>query len=91
MIARQGLHYTSIWSRSDAIIEPADSASLAPQGEDQIGDLSARLLVEITGRLVGADDGGIGRDGARHGDALLLAARELGGVMGETRAKADAA
>ena len=45
---------------------------LAQQAEDVLG--VAR--VEVAGGLVGDDEIGIGDDGARDGDALLLAARE---------------
>ena len=46
-------------------------------------------LVEIAGRLVGDDDGGIGRQRAGERDALLLAAGQLGRIMIEAAAKPD--
>jgi len=44
-------------------------------------DLDTRARVEVTGRLVGQDDGRIVDQRAGDGHALLLAARELIGVM----------
>ena len=49
----------------------------------------AGLGVEIAGRLVGEDQRRARRRGAGDGDALLLAARKLRGVMGEPVAEAD--
>ncbi len=40
-----------------------------------------RLLVEIARRLVGQDDRGVGHDGPRDRDPLLLSAAELAGVV----------
>lgn len=59
VVARDGLAYTSIWSRADAIIEPAESASIAPAGEDRVFDdlghlsllLSPRVLDTVAERL----------------------------------------
>ena len=42
-----------------------------------VQDLLARDSVEVTGRLVGQDDTGFGRQGAGDGNPLLLAARQL--------------
>ena len=42
-----------------------------------VEDLGAGAAVEVAGRLVGEDDLRPARQGARHGDALLLAAGEL--------------
>jgi len=58
-VARAGLTYTSVWSRSDAIIEPPESASIAPVGEDYVFDdlghlsllLSPRVLDTVAARL----------------------------------------
>ena len=41
----------------------------------------AALRVEVAGRLVGEQDDRLARDRARHGDALLLTARELAGQV----------
>jgi triacylglycerol esterase/lipase EstA (alpha/beta hydrolase family) len=59
VIAREGLMYTSIWSRADAIIEPPESASIVPAGEDRVFDdlghlsllLSARVIDTVAERL----------------------------------------
>ncbi len=40
----------------------------------ELEDLAARLRVEVSGRLVGEEDRRAGHEGARDGDALLLAA-----------------
>ncbi len=47
------------------------------------------VAVEVAGRLVGEDQRGVGDDRARHGDALLLAAGELGRVMAGAVEDAD--
>ena len=61
------------------------SASVAPrsrgQREQEIDDRAPGRLVEIAGRLVGDQQRGPRRQRARERDALLLAARELGGIM----------
>ena len=59
-------------------------------GEQQIDDLLAGILVEISGRLVGDEDRRIGRQRARDRDALLLAAGQLGRIVMQPFAKADA-
>jgi triacylglycerol esterase/lipase EstA (alpha/beta hydrolase family) len=59
MLARQGIRYTSVWSRADAIIEPPESASIAPAGDDLVFDdlghlsllLSPRVLDKVAERL----------------------------------------
>ena len=55
--------------------------------EQQVGDAAARGLVEVAGRLVGHDDGGVGRERPGEGDALLLATRELRRVVAEAMAE----
>ena len=52
-------------------------ALVTVEAGQQVHDLPAGLGVEIAGRLVGQQDGGLGDDGARDGDALLLAAGQL--------------
>jgi hypothetical protein len=49
-----GAPYTSIWSRSDSIVVPQASASIAPAGEDCVFDdlghlslLASRRVVEV--------------------------------------------
>ena len=52
--------------------------------------ISSRVLrVEVAGRLVGDEDGRVGDDGARDGDALLLAAGELPRVVVHAVVEAD--
>lgn len=58
---RDGLEYTSVWSRADAVIEPPESSSIAPVGRDVVFDdlghlsllLSPRVLDAIAARLSG--------------------------------------
>jgi hypothetical protein len=57
--ARDGIQVTSIWSRADAIIEPPESASIAPTGQDCVFDdlghlsllMSPRVLDTVAERL----------------------------------------
>jgi triacylglycerol esterase/lipase EstA (alpha/beta hydrolase family) len=59
LAARNDVHYTSVWSRADAIIEPPESASIVPAGEDRVFDdlghlsllLSPRVLDTVAERL----------------------------------------
>ena len=64
-------------------------AALGMLVEEQIDDLLARGLVEIAGRLVGDEDGGIGCQRARERHALLLAAGELRRIMMQAIAEPD--
>jgi triacylglycerol esterase/lipase EstA (alpha/beta hydrolase family) len=56
---RAGIAFTSVWSRADAIIEPPESSSIAPAGEDCIFEdlghlsllLSPRVLDTVASRL----------------------------------------
>ena len=50
---------------------------------------AAGRLVEISGRLIGHQDGGIGRQGPRQGNALLLAAGEFGRIVRGALAQPD--
>ena len=52
-------------------------AALVIEPGQELHDLMAARGVEIAGRLVGEQHQRIGDDGARDGDALLLAARKL--------------
>jgi pimeloyl-ACP methyl ester carboxylesterase len=52
VIAREGLMYTSIWSRSDAIIEPPESSSIAPAGEDRVFDDLGHLSLLLSSRVI---------------------------------------
>src|ERR687883_1530576 len=51
-------------------------AELVDGAAQQVEDLAGGLGVEVAGRLVGEDDGGLARQRTGDGDALLLAARE---------------
>jgi triacylglycerol esterase/lipase EstA (alpha/beta hydrolase family) len=53
-LAREGLAYTSIWSRSDAIIEPPESSSIAPAGEDRVFDDLGHLSLLLSTRVIDA-------------------------------------
>ena len=59
------------------------------QIEHQVDDRAAGRLVEIAGRLVGDQQRGAGRERAGQRDALLLAARELRGIVAEAVAEPD--
>src|SRR6266566_2945439 len=56
---------------------------------EQRQDLLRRLAVQVARRLVGHEDGGVGRDRAGDGDALFLAPRELPRVVVHAVAQAD--
>ena len=58
-------------------------AVLAMAAEQKLDDFRSGRFVEIAGRFVGDDDGGIGRKRAGERDALLLAAGQFGRVMAE--------
>src|SRR5208282_818950 len=64
-------------------------AALAMAAEQKLDDLASRRLVEIAGRLVGDDNGGIGRQRAGERDALLLATGKFGRVVVEAFRQAD--
>jgi hypothetical protein len=49
--------------------------------EEQAEDARSGLGIEVPGGLVGEQQGGLRREGAGEGDALLLAPGELGGVV----------
>ena len=59
LVAREGIVFTSVWSRADAIIEPPESSSIAPVGEDRVFEnlghlsllLSPRVLDTVAERL----------------------------------------
>ena len=53
-------------------------------------DLGARMAVEVAGRLVGEDQRGFGDERAGDGDALLLAAGQLGRLVVEPVAQPEA-
>jgi hypothetical protein len=64
-------------------------AALALEGAKEGEDFLARLEVEVAGRLVGEDDGGVVDERAGAGDPLLLPPGELAGAMVEAVAQAD--
>ena len=55
---------------------------------EQVHDLARHEGVEVAGWLVGQEEGRVAGDGARDGDALLLAAGELRGHVLHARAQA---
>ena len=54
---------------------------LVAKAEKELVEFLCRLGVEVAGRLVGQHHGGLIDEGTCHGNALLLAARKLGGFM----------
>ena len=65
-------------------------AELVDRVAQQAEDLAAGGGVEVARRLVGEHDAGPGHERPGHGDALLLAAGELRGLVREALAQADA-
>ena len=61
----------------------------AVEVEEEFEDVRAVGGVEVAGGLVGEDDGRAEDEGAGEGDALLLAAGELDGVVVHAVAEAD--
>src|SRR5699024_110237 len=61
------------------------------QGEQEVYDLAAGLAVEISGQLVGEQEPRPRDERAGERNALLLAARELGGEMCDTMRETDLA
>jgi triacylglycerol esterase/lipase EstA (alpha/beta hydrolase family) len=49
-----GVTYTSIWSRADAVVQPPESASIAPAGEDRIFDDLGHLSLLMSPRVLDA-------------------------------------
>ena len=52
LAARDGIAYTSVWSRADAIIEPPESSSIAPVGEDRIFEDLGHLSLLLSPRVL---------------------------------------
>jgi triacylglycerol esterase/lipase EstA (alpha/beta hydrolase family) len=46
--------YTSVWSRADAIVIPAESACIAPAGEDRVFDDLGHLSMLLSPRVIDA-------------------------------------
>jgi hypothetical protein len=44
--------YTSIWSRTDAVIQPPESASVVPHGEDRVFNDLGHLSMLLSARVV---------------------------------------
>lgn len=53
-LPREGVVYTSIWSRADAIVVPPESSSIAPAGEDLVFDDLGHLSLLLSPRVVDA-------------------------------------
>ena len=64
-------------------------AELVDRAAQQVEDLGRGRGVEVAGRLVGEDHRGLGGERARHRDALLLAARQLGRAVGAAVGQRD--
>ena len=58
-----------------------DGRPLPANVVQELDNLAARLRVEVAGRLVGQDKGGVVQQGPRDADALLLASREFVGHL----------
>ena len=58
------------------------------EAEEEIHDDLTGCGVEVSGGFVGEEEAGAGGEGAGEGDALLLAAAELAGEVGEAVAEA---
>ncbi|HSJ98100.1 MAG TPA: hypothetical protein VLC53_13550, partial [Myxococcota bacterium] len=65
-------------------------AALAVHLEQQLDHVLAGGRVEVAGGLVGEQQPRLAHEGARHRDALLLAAGELARIVAEALAQADA-
>ena len=65
-------------------------AVFAVKVKQQIGDLLAGGGVQVTGRLVGKQNGRLTGKGTGNGNPLLFAARQLLRIMADTRLEADA-
>ena len=66
-----------------------DGVALGVELVEEGHDLVAGLGVEVSGGLVGEDDGGVVDQGAGDGDALALAAGELVGLVHHAGAEVD--
>jgi len=75
----------------DLVVGDVDGGrlQLLVQRADLRAHLHAQLGIEVGERLVEQEELGIAHDGAAHGDALTLAARELAGIALEQLAEAE--
>src|SRR5882724_10023302 len=64
-----------------------DGVAVGVELVEESHDLVAGLGVEVSGGLVGEDDGGAVDEGASDGDTLALASGELVGLVHHARAK----
>ena len=62
---------------------------MAVQRHEQLEDLRAVARVQVAGRLIGEEDLGTVRKGARDGDTLLFAASELRWIVMSALAQPD--
>ena len=53
---RAGARYVSVWSRSDAVVQPPESASIAPAGSDEVFDDLGHLSLILSPRVVSVID-----------------------------------
>jgi len=53
---RAGASYVSVWSRADAVVQPPESASIAPAGADEIFDDLGHLSLILSPRVVSVID-----------------------------------
>jgi hypothetical protein len=53
---RAGARYVSVWSRADAVVQPPESASIAPAGADEIFDDLGHLSLILSPRVVSVID-----------------------------------
>jgi len=74
----------------DVVGDEHDRATQGVQVLEEREHLGARVGVEVAGRLVGEDQRGLGHQSPGDPDPLLLAARELGGLMVQSIAQAEA-
>src|SRR5262252_6552883 len=89
--ARAQSHHT-VATRGERVIvrhQHQRGAALLVASEQELDDLAAGRLVEIAGRLVGDEDGRVGRQRAGERHPLLLAAGELRRIVLAAFAQAD--
>ena len=79
--------------RAASAVSCVTSTSVVPRSRwprnNKFDDLSSRRLVEIAGRLVGDEEGGIRSERAGERDALLLAAGQFGRICDQAAGQPD--